>query len=360
MKAVSSHKYKFAILMEPSNTEKPYIYWINAIEESDCNIAYELVDFTRNDWEKVFSYDFDMLLISPPFPSMRLKNLFDERLYVLHYLMNKKMYPSFDAFFSYENKRLLSYFLEALSIPHSKTYVFYNKLEALEHVESLEHPLVAKTIIGAAGLGVKVLKNKNDTRKYIQKAFNHGIRSKTGPDLRKPQLFERIKRGFKIKGYVKQKMLNYFRVIKDKQVGYVYLQEFIPHSYEWRCVRIDESYFAHKKIVQNEMASGYLIKKYDNPPTSLLTFVKKNSDRINIDSAAFDIFEIDDGKYLINEIQTIFGQSDPYQMLIDNEPGRYIFKNKVWSFEKGNFNQNKSYNLRLQHAIKILRQDKKD
>ena len=33
-----------------------------------------------------------------------------------------------------------------------------------------------------------------------------------------------------------------------------------------------------------------------------------------------------EGQYLINEIQCIFGQSDPYQMIIDGNPGRYLFK----------------------------------
>ena len=37
-------------------------------------------------------------------------------------------------------------------------------------------------------------------------------------------------------------------------------------------------------------------------------------------SIALDVFEPSKGKYLINEAQCIFGQSDPYQMLVDENP----------------------------------------
>lgn len=47
-------------------------------------------------------------------------------------------------------------------------------------------------------------------------------------------------------------------------------------------------------------------------------------DKFNFTSQAIDVFETGD-QLLINEMQCIFGQSDPYQMLIDGEPGRYTF-----------------------------------
>ena len=67
-------------------------------------------------------------------------------------------------------------------------------------------------------------------------------------------------------------------------------------------------------------------------------------------SLAIDIFESEDG-YLVNEMQCIFGQSDPYQMLVDGKPGRYVCNMDKWVFEEGDFAKNACYNLRLEFAL---------
>ncbi len=140
--------------------------------------------------------------------------------------------------------------------------------------------------------------------------------------------------------------------------GFVLAQEFVSHNYEWRCVRIGESFFAHKKIVSGEKASGTLQKGYDNPPISLLNFIKRITDENNLLSVSIDLFEQEIRKFLVNEIQCFFGQSDPYQMKVNNRPGRYLFKDNGWVFEAGDFNKNESYNLRLSHALEQFNQRK--
>ena len=65
---------------------------------------------------------------------------------------------------------------------------------------------------------------------------------------------------------------------------------------------------------------------------------------------AVDLFETKSGNYLVNEMQCIFGQSDPYQMLVDNKPGRYIYKDR-WIFEEGDFASNECYDLRLEYIL---------
>ena len=140
----------------------------------------------------------------------------------------------------------------------------------------------------------------------------------------------------------------------EVQNNYVIFQEYIHHSYEWRCVRIGDSFFAHKKIKEGDKASGSLLKQYDNPPLELLSFVKEITDKYHFLSQAIDIFVGPEGEYLINEMQCIFGQSDPYQMLVDGEPGRYIWKEERWVFEPGDFNQVESFLLRVDHIISLL------
>ncbi len=101
------------------------------------------------------------------------------------------------------------------------------------------------------------------------------------------------------------------------------------------------------------MASGTKNKIYDNPPMALFDFMKEICDETGFYSQAVDIFEAPNGGYLVNEIQTIFGQSDEYQMIVDGKRGRYIY-NQGWIFEEGDFNTNKSYDLRIEHALELL------
>ena len=73
------------------------------------------------------------------------------------------------------------------------------------------------------------------------------------------------------------------------------------------------------------MSSGSLLKEYCNPPLELLDYVKSITDQFNFYSQAIDLFEYN-GNYLINEMQCIFGQSDSYQMKVNDEIGRYVFR----------------------------------
>jgi len=69
---------------------------------------------------------------------------------------------------------------------------------------------------------------------------------------------------------------------------------------------------------------------------------------------AVDLFEDGRGGYLVNEMQCIFGHVQDYICAQDNEPGRFILKEDSWVFEKGNFNTNLSYDLRLENLIGLL------
>lgn len=104
-----------------------------------------------------------------------------------------------------------------------------------------------------------------------------------------------------------------------------------------------------------EKASGSTLKNYDNPPIKLFDFAKEIMDKFNFTSQAIDVFENSDEQLLINEMQCIFGQSDPYQMLVDGNSGRYKYLNGEWLFEKGYFNKNETFNLRVEYALQIIK-----
>ncbi len=332
--------------------EDDHLPWIDACNEFD-QIKYRVVDLTLNNWlEEIHKEKFDILLAKPGGLTAPLKQLFDERIYILSQVLGYKTYPSLDEILIYENKRYFSFWLKANKIPHPKTDVFYYYKEAEDFLKHSKYPIIAKTNIGASGSGVIILKNLENAIKYTKEVFQgRGAKQRTGPNFSKGGIFKRGLFYVKHPSAIAGKLKIYKARAENLQKSFVLFQEFIPHEFEWRVVRIGDSFFAHKKLKTGEKASGSLLKNYDNPPLSIFDFVKEITDKYGFFSQAVDIFEIGKDNYVVNEMQCMFGQSDSYQMLVNGKPGRYIMHKGKWIFEEGDFNRNKSFNLRIQHVI---------
>lgn len=342
-------KLNVAILRNEDPFE--HLLWVEACNDYKEKITYTIIDITKSTWlEEINNLNPDVLLLKPAGKTNLFRSLYTERVDVLVNDLKYKSYPTYNEIRIYESKRFFAYWAQANNIPHPKTSVFYSKKEVLNFIKNVKFPVVAKLNIGASGNGIEIIKSKHQLNNYVNSAFSTGLAARTGPKLKKGKLIFRIYQKITNPKELINKVKTYKEVSSDKQKGYLILQEFVPHEFEWRVVRIGDSFFAHKKIVSGQKASGSLIKKYDSPPLALLDFVKEVTDKHQFYSQAVDIFEKPDGTYLINEMQCIFGQSDPHQMFIDGVPGRYIY-NKKWIFEEGSFNKNESYNLRIEYII---------
>jgi len=341
--------YRLALLSYTGDDLAP---WIEALEKRD-DVVYEIIHLGANDWLKKCSEGtHQMFLIRSPGVTNFGKQIFDERVQILSEVLGKSIYPGLNEIRLHENKKYLYAWLEAHDLPHPCTKVFCDKTDAKYYASNLRYPIVAKLNIGSSGKGVRILKDQSEATSYINRAFSKGIRPRIGPNLRTASLLRKLRNAFSKKGLL-QKRVSYYKAVYSEPQKYVIFQEFIKHSYEWRVVVIGESYFAHKKLLDGNKASGSLMKNYDNPPLELLDFVKSVCRRTGISSASLDIFETDKG-WLINEIQTYFGQSDPYQMLVDGKAGRYRDLDGNWVFEPGDWASNQCYDLRMQHVIDLL------
>lgn len=351
-----TNKPKVKVVILRNELKDDHNLWIKACEEYRDKLEYIVVDLICNNWLKeIRKTPCDILLAKPGGLTAPFKQLYDERVYILGNVLCYKIYPSPLEIFIYENKRFFSYWLNANNIPHPATYIYYEQSEALEHLNNTLYPFVAKVNIGASGSGVKIIKNKNEAQKYINHTFSgKGSPQRTGPNLEKGGILQRGLHYVFHPLDITKKLDIYQTRSSNLQRGFVIFQDYIPNDYEWRVVRIGDSFFAHKKLKVGDKASGLLIKQYDNPPLEILDFVKEITDKHKFYSQAVDIFEFEGG-YLINEMQCIFGQSDPYQMLVDGVPGRYRYLNNKWEFEEGDFTTNQCYNLRVQHILSSFR-----
>jgi len=330
--------------------------WVRACEKRSDEINYRMVDLTTSRWyEDIFREPVDFLLAKPGGLTSRFKKLYDERLSILVREKHLRSFPSLDEVLIHENKVFQSYWLKAGDLPHPATFVFYYLEEAEDFADTAVLPLVAKLNIGSSGKGVGILRTKSELEQYIREIFTSGRRSRSGPNLSRGGYLRRAATVLSKRGMLQEKLSRYSAIRDEVQKGYVLLQEYIPHEYEWRAVRIGDSFFAHKKMRMGDKASGSLKKEYGAPPAELLDFVRTVTDRFGFMSMSADLFEPEPGRYLINEMQCIFGQSDPHQMIIDGKPGRYLSRNGGWVFEEGDFNTNQCFDLRIDHVINMLK-----
>jgi glutathione synthase/RimK-type ligase-like ATP-grasp enzyme len=339
-------KIRFIILANERVDD--HLLWIRACEKYKEKNSFRIVNLTSDNWmEEIRSEPFDILLAKPGGVTSAFKQLYDERIFILGKVLQYIIYPSPDEIFIYENKRFLSFWLKANEIPHPVTHVYYNIAEAEQFLKRGSYPVIGKVNIGASGSGVAILNDENEAVKYLKQIFSDkGARRRHWPNLNTGGWGKRALSYLKNPSSLGSKIKLYKTIARDIQKDFVIFQEFIPHSFEWRVVRIGDSFFAHKKLKSGDKASGALLKSYCDPPSGLLDFVKEITDKHNFLSQAVDIFESERG-YLVNEMQCIFGQSDPHQMIVNGKPGRYIFIDAKWVFEEGDFNSNESYDARV-------------
>jgi len=327
--------------------------WTNACKEYEVN--YKVINLASSNWlDNILKDKFDFFVIKPPGSFEHYKNMYDERLYIITKILGYQTYPSYEECIIYENKKMLSYFLKAKNIPHPKTTIFYKYEEAKKYIEGSGYPFVAKTSIGATGSGVEFIDNKASAQLYIKKAFKgKGIHRRFGPNRVTGNPKKWLIKAFDSPKYLKNRLKHYFNTYRNVQKNYVIFQEHIPHEFEWKLIKIGGSYFAHKKIKVNKMASGGKVKEFGMPDSKIMDFVENLCKTNAFNSVDVDIFEYNN-KYLVNEIQCIFGIPYGYLTKVDNETGRLIKINGEWQFEKGDFAKNDCCNIKLENALELF------
>ena len=305
----------------------------------DLGIKYEVIDILSDNWiNKIKSSSCDGFLCGPPCEFQEWKTIYDERLYILNKVLNRQIYPSFNELYIYENKRMMSYWLEVHGFPHPETYIICKKSDYINFLKSNRaYPLIFKTNVGSASSGVKIIRNKQSAKKYTNEIF--GI---FNPHLALGHL-----------NFIQGKKF-LFPSFGSIQKHYLIIQKFEDIKWEWRIIKIDDSYFGHQKLLKGNFASGSRLVGWQNPPEELLLLVKDICETGNFKSMAVDIFETEDGRFLVNELQSIFGSYDDVQMYINGRPGRYIYIDEEFHFEEGFFNNFRSYLLRVRHFVDII------
>ena len=312
---------RLGILLEAAQYHKHYVA---ACQE--MNVSYQVIDLLADDWmARVRGSGCDAFLVWPSNCNTVLKSAFDFRLKILEEDLGRRLYPTWKECWLTEHKPRLRDWLDAHGVSHPRTWVAYSESEALAFAKTLELPLVLKTATGASGSGVHIVRTSADLVRLAKESFGRGL----------------LARGYDP---------------RDRQRGYVYLQEYLPDVQEWRMVRVGDSFFGYRKEKgANGLHSASHSWSWLDPGEKLLHLLKQVTDVGGFTSMDVDVFLAPDGRMLVNELQTVFGCTTPAeQMKIDGVEGRYVPNGNGWRFEPGAFCRNHMCNLRIQYLLERL------
>lgn len=320
------YPYILGIIKEFWHAHWPYIAACR-----DLRVAYKVLDVSDPEWIDVIEQSgCDAFLVWPSAHMTIWKQMYEERLKIMTEELGRLIYPSYKEVWMYESKRKMYYWLRANRIPHARTWIFYDLDQALNFANKVQLPIVFKSDHGAGSSGVIIFRNRSKLERFIKKCFK--------------------------RGFLKQKAYPL-----DRQWGNVLFQEYVPDATEWRVIRIANSYFAYEKLKVGDFHSGSHAWQYSRPKLDLLRFFRDITEKANFSSMDFDIFETKDGKYLVSEMQTVFGMGYPYEMcVVEGKPGRMVYQitTDSWRFEEGNFCQNYLCNQRVLALLDLLENNK--
>lgn len=305
-------------------------------------VDYEVVDILSADWVKIVrESDCDGFFCSSCAIAQDMKNILDERYYFVSQVMKRPIYPDFTGLYIHENKRNMAAWLEINGYPHAKTKAFTRKKDVVEYLDHCEYPVVVKQNIGSGAKKVRIVKSRCKAKRLARKCFPPF-------DDRLAPLHSGLYYWTDIRHVP---VLDIHNVQKD----YFLVQEFIKDvKWEWRMIKVGNSYFGHQKLMKGKYASGSGLVGWVDPPKELLYLVKDLCEKGGFPCMDVDVLEDGEGHYYINELQASFGSYEDYQMSINGKPGRYVWRDGDFHFEEGLFNTYWSNKIKIEHFIELL------
>lgn len=240
-------------------------------------------------------------------------------LHSIEYYLGIPVFPNHNTCWSYDNKITQQYMFNATGISTPKTWVFWDRDEAIQWAKNTEFPKIFKLASGASSSNVLKIDSPKEAVELIDRIFLKGIFPCSMNEFEKkifpPKSFKeikymlsRIKYGFIYSIFGNYPPLSSFWWQPEK--GYVYFQEFIPdNAYDTRITVIGKRAFGFVRYNRDGefRASGSGKVDYDVSKINreIIKLAFKISDILKTQSIAFD-FLIDNGKILVTEMSYTF------------------------------------------------------
>ncbi|AUJ68896.1 ATP-grasp domain-containing protein [Pseudoalteromonas sp. NC201] len=222
-----------------------------------------------------------------------------------------KVFPNFRTGWHFDDKVAQKYLFEAIGAPVVPSYVFYDKANALAWAKSINYPKVFKLKGGAGSANVRLINNKREAYKVINKSFGRGfsqfdklnnLKDKLAKYLSKQESGKEL-----LKAFAKLFISSSFARKHHRESGYVYFQDFIENNdSDLRVIVIDNKAFAVKRMVREGdfRASGSGVKVFDKESIDIncIKIAFEVNERLCSQSAAFDFIWDNNGKPYLVEV----------------------------------------------------------
>lgn len=280
--------------------------WINYCEAN--KILYKTVNCYRNDI--ITQLEDCNALMWQFYQGSPKDNLVASQILSAAEAMDIKVFPDFNTRWHFDDKVGQKYLLEAVGAPLVTTWIFYNRKEAVEWTAKTSYPIVFKLRGGAGSQNVRLVENRVEAVRLINKAFGCGFQTYDPLNSLKERwrLFRLNKTNLMdvIEGVVRFVVPPPYARMRGPERGYVYFQDYIANNdHDTRVVVIGNKAFAIKRMVRHGdfRASGSGSILYDKnlfeESTIKLSFTL--AENLKSQCVAFD-FVHNQGKPLVVEI----------------------------------------------------------
>jgi len=239
-------------------------------------------------------------------------------LYTIEHLLKIPVFPNSCTSWHYDEKVAQSYVLRALGVPTPKTWLFWDRDEALKWAQTAPYPVVFKLSTGAGSSNVLKVNTSSEAEYLIKRMFNEGIfpytmnefHSKGFPTSASDMLglSQRIKNAVNYALWGKYPPLH--PTWWKPERGYAYFQDFLPNNqYDTRITVIGDCAFGFRRMNRpndfRASGSGNFSVEPDLVDERCVKIAFDISQRGQFQSMAYD-FIYKDGLPVVSEISYTF------------------------------------------------------
>lgn len=208
----------------------------------------------------------------------------------------KSIFPDINTAWHFDDKVAQKYLLESINAPLVKSYVFYDKKEALSWLSKTSFPKVFKLKGGAGSSNVLLIKSEQSCRKKIDKAFGKGFRQKNSYNAFRDDIY-RFKKTKKIihlaKGIARFFIQSKYSSEQHRDKGYIFFQDFIPNNtFDLRVIVVANKAFSIKRMVRENdfraSGSGNIIYAKSEIDIRCILIAFETSKKLNVQSMTYD------------------------------------------------------------------------
>ena len=151
------------------------------------------------------------------------------------------VFPSWPSSWHFEDKIAQHYLLQAAGIPTPRTWIWWDRDEALRFCDTADYPFVAKLASGIQSDNVRLMRDAAEAKDFVRRMFGSGAVSMARPRHALTRMLRhRVQALHLLAGRPLPRRL---------QHGYFYAQEFVPgNEYDTRVTIIGDRGFAFRRL----------------------------------------------------------------------------------------------------------------